>query len=162
MVLCTERLIDIQPYVLAQFSRQCGYSQGALGYPSRIRGIIGSITLQDALHAWLFFSAFNTYASFRLLQYETQVYTSGFAEWYSIGRTYIRSAHKDGLFEVGVISKSNADGSIDRDHLDAYVHGAHEWKISLYDDGIDYYAPYSGYKYGVENKSTMASRKRPD
>ena len=51
---------------------------------------------------------------------------------------------------------------IDRDHLDVYIHVAHEWKIGLYDDGIDYCDPYNGYKYGVENKSTMASRKRPD
>ena len=63
---------------------------------------------------------------------------------------------------MGAIPESNADSFIDRDHLDAYVHGAHEWKIGLYEDGIDNCAPYNNYKYGIKNKSTMASRKRPD
>ena len=66
------------------------------------------------------------------------------------------------MFEVGVIPKSNANSSIDRDHLDAYVHNAHEWKIGLYEDGIYFCAPYNGYEYGFENKSTMASRNRPN
>lgn len=63
---------------------------------------------------------------------------------------------------MGVISDSNADGSINRDHLDTYVHGVHKWKINLYDDDIDYCAPYYGCKYGVENKSTTASWKGSD
>ena len=63
---------------------------------------------------------------------------------------------------MGVIPESKVNGSIDRNHLDAYVHGAHEWKISLYDDGIDYWAPYNSYKYGVENKPSKTSWKRPD
>lgn len=60
------------------------------------------------------------------------------------------------------ILESNANGLIDRDHLDEYVHGAFEWKIGLYEDGIDYCTSFSGYKYGIENLSTMARKKRPD
>ena len=97
LVFYREWLIDIQPYVSERFSRQFGYSQEALGYPSRIRGIIKSATLQDALHARLFFSTFNTGASFQLPQYEVLVYTFSFAEWYSISRTSIHSTLKDGL-----------------------------------------------------------------
>ena len=41
-------------------------------------------------------------------------------------------------------------------------HSASEWKTSLGDGGIDWCAPYNGYKYGVDNQSTMARRKRPD
>ena len=33
--------------------------------------------------------------------------------------------------------ESEADGTLDRDHLDAYVHSAFEWKIGLGDGGID-------------------------
>ena len=61
---------------------------------------------------------------------------------------------------MGTISKSNADGSIDRNHLDTYVHGASKWKIGLYEDGVDRCAPFNNYKYGVENQSFMARRKR--
>lgn len=57
---------------------------------------------------------------------------------------------------MGVISDLKADGSVDRDHLDVYVHGTSEWKIGLYEDGIDCFAPDNGYKYGVENRSAGA------
>ena len=60
LVFCREGLIDIQPYIQARFNRQFSYSQGVLEHPSRIRGMIESTTLQDALGAWLFFSSFNT------------------------------------------------------------------------------------------------------
>lgn len=63
--------------------------------------------------------------------------------------------------EGGVIPKPNANGSINCDHLDAYVHDASKWKIGLYDDGIDYCAPYNCYNYGVENHSTMDRKKGP-
>ncbi|XXG76588.1 hypothetical protein AAC387_Pa08g0901 [Persea americana] len=46
--------------------------------------------------------------------------------------------------------------------MDAYVHNASEWKIDHGDGGIDWCAPYHGYRYGVDNQSTMAGRKRPD
>ena len=52
--------------------------------------------------------------------------------------------------------------TLDRDHMDTYVHNAYKWKIGLYEGGVDCCTPYNGYKYGVENQSTMARRKRPN
>ena len=42
----------------------------------------------------------------------------------------------------------------------SHVHGTSKWKIRLYEG--DLCSLYSGYKYGVENQSTIARRKRPD
>lgn len=60
-----------------------------------------------------------------------------------------------------MIAESDVDGTLDCDHLDAYVHNAFEWKIGLGDWGVGWCAPYNGYKYGVDNQSTMARGKRP-
>lgn len=159
LVFCIEGLIDIQPYVPAWFSRQFVYSQGVLGHPGRIRGRIEDAILQDALHAWLFFFAVNIGTSFRLPQYSVPIYTSVLVEWYAINRTSFRFALRDQLFEVGVVTDSNTDGLINCEHLEAYVHGACEWKIGLYEDGFDCYVPFNNYKYGVENQSFIARRK---
>lgn len=59
---------------------------------------------------------------------------------------------------MGAVSESNTDGTVDSNHLDTYVHGASEWKIGLYEGGIDCCAPYNSYKYGVENHSTMTRK----
>lgn len=65
------------------------------------------------------------------------------------------------MWREELFRSQNTDGSIDRDHWDAYVHSVSEWKIGLYEDGIDYYAPYKCYKYGVDNHSTKAGKRRP-
>ena len=102
------------------------------GYPSQIRGRIENATLQDALHAWLFFSAFNTDTSFQLLQYSDLIYTSGFVEWYAIGLTSIQYTLQDDFTGVGAVAESEADGTLDHDHLELTC----PWHLQMEDSSL--------------------------
>lgn len=116
-----------------------------LGTPSHIRGNIGNSSLQDATHAWCFFSAFNTGASFQLPKFGATVYTFGFAQRYALSRTFIRTALRDGPYITGVKSEPKNAGLIDVNHLDSYIHDSSEWEIGFCEDGSCCCAPYVQY-----------------